>query len=96
MEDDWVPVKFPENFDQMMEDMANSNEPRIGWCLLCNSPIRTVADLIPGSNVHNCEAGSSFQSEVTAQEQAAEHPPKAEMSQRCRRPRTRSNSRREC
>ena len=47
MNDDWVPIQFPDNFDEMLEAFANYSEERIGWCLLCNSPIRTEADLMP-------------------------------------------------
>ena len=61
MKDDWVPVQIPDNFDEMLEAFANYSEERIGWCLLCNSPIRSEADLISNTNTHDCEAGRAFE-----------------------------------
>ena len=52
-----VPIQIPENFGEMLQDMASSDEPCIGWCLLCNSPIRSEADMIPQTNTHKCKAG---------------------------------------
>ena len=40
--------------------MVHSLEERVGWCLLCNAPIRSEADLIPESNTHNCEEGRAL------------------------------------
>jgi len=57
MKEDWVPIQWPENLDEMLEDMNRSRESRVGWCLLCNSPIRSEDDFIPNTNTHNCEAG---------------------------------------
>lgn len=63
MNDDWVPVELPDNFDQMWEDMCRSRESRIAWCMLCNRPIRTEQDFIPGTNTHDCDAGRQFEAE---------------------------------
>lgn len=64
MKDDWVPIQIPDNLDEMFADMAASDEPRVGWCLLCNSPIRNEADFLENSNTHNCEAGRAFEAKV--------------------------------
>jgi hypothetical protein len=57
MEENQVPIQFPNDFEEKLEAMFNSTGERIGWCLLCNSAIKTEADLIPGTNIHACEAG---------------------------------------
>ena len=64
MNDDWVPVEFPNNIDEMLTAWTESTEPNVGWCLLCNSPIRTEADFIPETNTHDCEAGREFEAEI--------------------------------
>ena len=60
---DWMAIKAPDNLDEMFENWANCEEPNVGWCLLCNSPIRTVADLIGGTNTHNCDMGRALEVE---------------------------------
>lgn len=61
MKDGWVPLQLPDNIDEMLTAWAASTEPKVGWCLLCNSPIRTEADFIPETNTHDCEAGRTFE-----------------------------------
>jgi len=56
---DWVAIKVPENLEEMIDAMIQSTEERIGWCLLCNRPINSEADLIPRSNTHDCRAFKS-------------------------------------
>ena len=62
--DDWVPVEIPGNFDEMLDAYDRYQGEKVGWCFLCNGPIRTDADLISGTNTHNCEAGRAFERKV--------------------------------
>lgn len=55
--DDLVPLKVPENIEEMLNDWVSDSTEKIGWCLLCNHPIRTEADLISHTNTHNCARG---------------------------------------
>lgn len=60
MKENWIPLEILNNFEEMLDDMVHSLEERVGWCLLCNAPIRSEADLIPESNTHNCEEGRAL------------------------------------
>ena len=62
-----VPIQFPANLGEMLESFALSTEQNIGWCLLCNRPIHTVADLIPETNTHNCARGIELETQLTQQ-----------------------------
>jgi len=66
MNEDGVPIDWPENLDEMLEAWSRSLEPHVGWCLLCNSPIRSEKDFLANSNTHNCEAGRQFEVEHAA------------------------------
>lgn len=61
MDDDWVPIEFPPNLVEMMEAWRTSAEPNVGWCLLCNRPIKCEDDLIPETNTHDCPEGRAFE-----------------------------------
>lgn len=61
MNEDGVLIEWPENLDEMLEAWSCSREARVGWCLLCNSPIRSEGDFLPDTNTHNCEAGREFE-----------------------------------
>jgi hypothetical protein len=52
-----VPIEFPDDLEQMLDDWASCAEENVGWCLLCDSPIRSEKDLIPNTNTHNCAQG---------------------------------------
>lgn len=71
MKDDWVPLDCPENLDEMLENWANSRDENVGWCLLCNSAIRTAEDLLPGTSTHNCEAGRALEEKIARTEPQA-------------------------
>jgi hypothetical protein len=58
--DGWVPIQFPTDIEKMFIAWKNCKEPNIGWCLLCNQPIRSVEDLLPGTDFHNCEANRNL------------------------------------
>jgi hypothetical protein len=64
VEDGWVPIKVPDNLEEMFQAWKDSSEPNIGWCLMCNNPIRTEDDLIPGTNSHNCAEGRALDAKV--------------------------------
>jgi hypothetical protein len=53
-------LEIPDNIDEMILNWASSSEHNIGWCLLCDSPIRNEADLIPGTQTHQCGAGRAL------------------------------------
>lgn len=74
MQDDWVPVQFPENLEEMFEAMTSYSGEKVGWCLLCNSPIHSESDLIPETSTHDCAVGRELE---------AQHQPQNKKS-RCR------------
>lgn len=41
----------------------------IGWCLMCNSAIRSEADLIPGTSSHSCPKGLALDAKIRQQNQ---------------------------
>jgi hypothetical protein len=77
-DDDWVPIEFPPNLMEMMEAWLTTDEPNVGWCFLCNRPIKCEDDLIPETNTHNCPEGRALEethhSRVAAQ--SPTRPPK--------------------
>lgn len=50
-------IEVPANIGDMLARWASSSESNIGWCLLCDSPIRDEDDLLPGTHTHDCETG---------------------------------------
>ncbi len=72
IEDGWQPIQVPDNFDEMVSAWVDSAEPNIGWCLLCDSPIRTEDDLIPGTSTHNCPEGRSLEEKMRLARQSYE------------------------
>lgn len=60
-EQGWVPIQFPDNLDQMFQNWSDSEELNVGWCLLCDQPIRSAADLIPDTSTHDCSAGRALE-----------------------------------
>jgi hypothetical protein len=61
VDDDWVPIEFPPNFEEMLEAWRTSDEPGVGWCLLCNRRIKSETDIIAGTNTHDCPEGRAFE-----------------------------------
>ena len=57
MKNKMVPIQFPPNIDEMLDNWASCAEESVGWCLLCDGPIRSEKDLIPKTTTHNCPAG---------------------------------------
>jgi hypothetical protein len=64
IEDNWVPIQVPDNLEEMFQAWVDAPEPNIGWCLICNSPISTADDLIPGTNSHNCVEGRALDAKI--------------------------------
>lgn len=64
MDDSWVPVECPDNLEEMFEAWSACKENNVGWCLLCNSAIRTAEDLLPGTSTHNCDAGRELEEKI--------------------------------
>jgi hypothetical protein len=55
--DDWVSVQTPENMEEMLLHWTSYDGPNVGWCHLCDRPILSADDLIPGTNTHSCPEG---------------------------------------
>ena len=67
---DWVPIQVPPNLDEMFQRWIDSDVPNVGWCLLCDNPIRSADDMIPGTASHNCKAGRALDEKIRAAEAA--------------------------
>ena len=67
VEDGFVPVQIPDNLEEMFESWAADPEPSIGLCLMCGQPIRSEADMIPGTSSHNCAEGMAFHEKIMKQ-----------------------------
>ena len=61
--DDWVPVQVPKNLEEMYTRWKDYQGQCVGWCLLCDQPIVSEDDLLPGSSTHNCAAGRALEAE---------------------------------
>lgn len=59
VEDGFVPIRVPEDFDAMLQRWLDDSTPGIGICFMCGNPILGQEDLIPGTPIHNCAAGRS-------------------------------------
>ena len=61
--EDWVPLQVPDNLESMLLNWTNFQGRSVGWCLLCDQPILSEDDFIPGTNTHSCGAGWRFERE---------------------------------
>jgi hypothetical protein len=52
-----VPIQFPPNIMEMLDNWESCPDENVGWCLLCDGPIRCEKDMIPNTNTHNCPEG---------------------------------------
>jgi hypothetical protein len=59
-----VPIQFPANLEEMLENWESCANENVGWCLLCDGPIRTEQDLIENTNTHNCPEGLRLESRL--------------------------------
>ena len=66
-EEGWQQIQIPDNLEEMYAKWRTDPEPSIGWCLLCDSPIRSEADLIPGTSSHNCPQGLALDAKIRQQ-----------------------------
>ena len=57
---DWVPLHVLPNLTGTIEAYLAYDKPKVGWCLLCNSPIESEDDFIPETNTHDCAEGLRF------------------------------------
>jgi hypothetical protein len=57
---DWVSLQMPPNLMETIEAFLAYEKPKVGWCLLCGSPIESEADFIPNTNTHSCPEGLRF------------------------------------
>ena len=55
-----VPIECPARVEEMLRNFFAHQGEVVGWCLLCNSPLRTEDDFIPETNTHNCERGRAI------------------------------------
>ncbi len=70
-----VHIKFPDNIDEMFDRWQASKNHAVGYCLLCDSPIATDADLINGTDTHNCARGRALEARVSFEEAKAADKP---------------------
>ena len=70
-----VPIRIPANMEEMLEHFFEHQAEVLGWCLLCDSAIRTEDDLLPGTDTHDCEPGRALEAnKALAQDaQPAQH-----------------------
>jgi hypothetical protein len=66
VEDGFVPIEIPDNFDEMLEAWSETDFPRVGLCLMCGEIIRSEDDFLPGTYTHNCEQGRAFEEKIAA------------------------------
>jgi hypothetical protein len=59
MKDDWIPLNCPGNLEEMLDAFVSNREQKVGWCLLCNSPIHTEADFISTSSARHSRVNAS-------------------------------------
>jgi hypothetical protein len=55
MHQDWVLVQPPDIFDQKIESWLAYEDKSVGYCFVCDSPIKSEFDIIPATNDHRCE-----------------------------------------
>ena len=55
MDEEAVLIKPPDNIEEMIESWLVCERESVGYCFVCNSPILSVFDIIPGTNDHRCE-----------------------------------------
>lgn len=72
-EQDRVPIQLPQNLDQMLQNWIESEEPNVGWCLLCDQPIRSAEDLLPGTSTHDCTAGRALEERIESSVQGTKN-----------------------
>jgi len=61
MNDKMAPIQFPSNILDMLDTWIASDERNVGWCLLCNRPIKSEDDLIGKTNTHDCSEGHALE-----------------------------------
>ena len=64
MKKNLVPIRFPPNLEEMLDNWEGCPDENVGWCLLCDGPIRSAEDLIPNTSTHNCQEGLKLESRL--------------------------------
>jgi hypothetical protein len=65
-----VPIDFQPTVHEMAEKFFAHRGEVLGWCLLCDSPIRTEQEFIPGTDTHNCQRGRDLEASTARSQQA--------------------------
>jgi len=55
MDEDGVPIQLPDNIEKMIESWLAYEGESVGYCFVCDSPIKSEFDIIHGTNDHCCE-----------------------------------------
>jgi hypothetical protein len=55
MDEDWVLIQPPSHFQEMIESWLAYEGESVGYCFVCDSPIKSEFDIIPRTNDHRCE-----------------------------------------
>lgn len=54
MNDKWVTLQPQEGVEETLSHFVNYQGECVGWCLVCDEPITSETNMIPGSNSHDC------------------------------------------
>lgn len=55
MDEDFVLIQPPDNLEEMIESWLAYEGKSVGYCFVCDSPIKSEFDIIPGTDDHRCE-----------------------------------------
>lgn len=55
MDKDGVLIQSPDNIEEMIESWLLYEGESVGYCFVCDSPIKSEFDIIPGTNDHRCD-----------------------------------------
>jgi hypothetical protein len=54
MDEEGVLIQPPDNIEEMIESWLVYQGDSVGYCFVCDSPIKSEFDIIPGTNDHRC------------------------------------------
>jgi hypothetical protein len=57
-------IQFPPKHYGNDQELAKLPDENVGWCLLCDGPIRSEKEMIKNSNTHNCPEGLKLESRL--------------------------------
>jgi hypothetical protein len=64
MDEDFVPIQPPDDLDEMIESWLAYEGESVGYCFVCDLPIKNEFDIIPGTNDHRCARKKSMRRQV--------------------------------